>query len=141
MSATILTVGDFVRFEEAKTVIENTGEAFIDDSLVVDIYWHDLAKHVGVLPEELPVAPGSKVKEFLIFSVLENIGEAYIGSNIVQISEDQSVDQWEKRRNAARVKLKQLRIDIQTSDVIDPTIEEDEEDVPKNTMLVERIHG
>ena len=132
MAATILAATDFDRWPEAKIKVTNT-EAFIDDRVVVNNYWYNLADKVSVPVENLPTAPSELVKEYLIYSVLINIAESSLGSNIVQISEDITVDQWEGRLTSYTNKRNELLSDIKASNVYDPNNEPD--NVVSNSML------
>lgn len=138
MSNTILFEADFTRFPEAEVVIKNNN-AYIDDDYVVDEYWYDAAKHVGVPVENLPAVPGSKVKNYLVFKVLVDVALANVGSDMRQVAEGVTVDQWERKRKIWEKELIKKRAELQSSDVWDEN--NIPEQKPKNTMIVSPIRG
>lgn len=128
----ILEITDFNSYDEVEIKLTSTPEEIIDER--VQVYWDDLAKWVGVSPEDLPSEPNIKVKDYLICYVASIVASKNTGSNLNQISDNIVVDQWNNRYNLWDSRRQKLRADIQTSDVIDPTkLESDTE--TKNSML------
>lgn len=128
----ILVADDFNSFAEVKVKLSKTPEE-LDDARI-QTYWDDLAKYVGVSPDDLPVEPGVKVKDYLIWYTASVIASKNGGSNLTQISEGVVVDQWAQRARDWTNMYNTLRANIQTSDVIDPAKLDDAE--TKNSMVV-----
>jgi esterase/lipase superfamily enzyme len=139
MAATILDSTDFNRKPEVRTKVVTIPD-FIDDRVVVDNYWNNLADYVNVPLANLPATPSELVKEYLIICVCIDVASSSRGSNLQKITEDITVDQWEARYTGWMADKNKLLSDIKYSDVVDPNNEPDN-NIPSNSMLSSRTRG
>lgn len=130
----ILAITDFTSQVVADKI--NNFPAYITDTQVT-MYWHKLANQFSIDIEYLPDSSeiSTKVKQYLITSVMVHVAFDSIGSTLKQLSEGIVVDEWKNRYDVWTGVLEDMLASMSASDVYDPDNPPDAEDISNPSVV------